>query len=122
MSEQLTALRILPDFFRELVGAEDMAGGGTSLRLLTVHGDSMEPTLASADCVVVDTLDTQVVWPTLYCIDTGLGPIVQRLEPIPGWRPRRYRASYDNPIYDDTELSGGALKCLGRVVGIVKRM
>lgn len=54
-----------------------------SLQIITVIGDSMEPTLHDGDAVIVDRSDTSLLREGLYCVRLGEGLFVKRVQMMP---------------------------------------
>lgn len=94
--------------------------------IVTVQGDSMQPTLDEGDCVFIDTRHR---WPSpdgLYAIlDEVGGLVIKRLEvsSTPGSERQTISVISDNPRHKAKEWLADELRIVGRVLrrfGIVK--
>jgi phage repressor protein C with HTH and peptisase S24 domain len=92
------------------------------LALLTVKGDSMNPTLNDGDMILVDLRVSRVKDSAIYVLEFGKSFLVQRIQ-------RRLDGSLvikgDNPLYEPEILPKEgveSLKVLGRVVWSGRRM
>ena len=88
----------------------------SNLAVLEVRGDSMEPTLASGDRVLVNMSDRQVSQPGIFIVFDGDGTVVKRVEKIPGSAPPRIVLISDNPLHGKYELDAEVVQIVGRVV------
>ena len=73
----------------------------TSLALITVAGDSMEPTLRDGDIVVVDHSARDVDRDGVYVFTLGNTTFVKRLQKL----PQAIKVMSDNKIYDAWEIT-----------------
>ena len=87
------------------------------LRIITVMGDSMEPTLQPGQRVLVDTGDRNPSPPGVFVVWDGLGLVVKRCQVIPHSEPPRVRISSDNAKYDPYERTLSEAYIQGRVIG-----
>lgn len=87
------------------------------LRIITVMGDSMEPTLQPGQRVLVDTGDRKPSPPGIFVVWDGLGFVVKRIEFMAHSDPPRVRISSDNPKYTAYERVLGEAYIQGRVLG-----
>jgi phage repressor protein C with HTH and peptisase S24 domain len=87
--------------------------------LLTVVGDSMEPTLKSGDRILVDTSRSTPSAPGIYVIATDDFAAVKRLEMIPGAKPARVRIRSDNPLHGAFEASLRDVRVIGWVAAVL---
>ncbi len=78
--------------------------------VLTVTGDSMEPTLRSGDKLLVDSTRNNPAVPGLYVMAFGDMAVVKRIELIPGSNPARLRISSDNQLHHAYETDAALLK------------
>lgn len=90
--------------------------------MLTVWGDSMEPTLRSGDKIIVDTQRLNPAQPGIYVIALEGLAVVKRLDMIPGTRPARLRISSDNPLHQAYEAPASELRVIGGVCGVISTM
>jgi len=89
----------------------------TSLALITVAGDSMEPTLRDGDIVVVDHSSRKVDRDGVYVFTIGETTFVKRLQKL----PQVLKVMSDNKIYDPWEIASHGSDDLlvhGRVVWV----
>jgi transcriptional regulator with XRE-family HTH domain len=117
--EQQTSRWAVPvQWIRSLVPASHFG----ALRIITVIGDSMEPTLAPTDRILVDTQDCRPSPPGIFVIWDGVGLVVKRVElRFVGEHPR-LRLISDNAHYPAEELSAEEVAIRGRVLGKWKWM
>lgn len=95
------------------------------LACITVVGDSMEPTLASGQKIIIDLSHTTPASSGIYVINDGLVTTVKRLNYE--LLSRTLEIISDNPLYDTTkmpidELEQAHLKVIGRVVAGIKKL
>ena len=87
------------------------------LLLVTVVGDSMEPTLRQGDVVLVDRAKAHVPDDGLYVLRVDGAMLVKRLNKLPG---RRVGVTSDNEVYPSFEFDLASppedMAVLGRVV------
>jgi phage repressor protein C with HTH and peptisase S24 domain len=86
------------------------------LALISVQGDSMEPTLSNGDLILIDTRSSRVEDGAIYVVQYEDALLVKRLQ-------KKYDGSVvirsDNPLYEPEILHGENamnLKIVGRVV------
>lgn len=87
------------------------------LKIITVYGDSMEPTLMPGQRIMVDIADRTPSPPGLFVVWDGLGLVVKRLQVIPHSDPVCVRISSDNPRYEPYERTLEEAHIQGRVIG-----
>ena len=87
------------------------------LRIITVIGDSMEPTLQPGQRVLVDTGDRKPSPPGVFVVWDGLGLVIKRVQVLPQSEPPRVKISSDNPKYDPYERPLAEAEIQGRVIG-----
>lgn len=87
------------------------------IKLITIIGDSMEPTLRPNEKVMVDTTDITPTPPGLFIVWDGLGLVAKRIEHIPHSDPPCVRITSDNPKYTPYERTLGEAYIQGRVLG-----
>lgn len=95
-------------------------GDTSSLCLLEVKGDSMEPTIADGDMVLVDRSRRGVIGGAIYVLRSGEGIVVRRLQPI----GRRLQAISDNKLYETYEIdpSDSDIEVVGQVIWIGREL
>jgi transcriptional regulator with XRE-family HTH domain len=100
----------------ELVRAYSTAPAD-EMRIITVLGDSMEPTLQAGQRVLVDTGDRTPSPPGIFVVWDGLGLVVKRVQAIAHSEPTRVKITSDNPKYENYERSLAEAYIQGRVIG-----
>jgi len=87
------------------------------LVLIEARGDSMDPTIADGDVVLIDRSKKQVVVGNMYALRTKNAVMVKRLQPIGA---ARIKVMSDNKLYDSYEidLESGDIKIIGQVIWI----
>ena len=89
------------------------AGG---LKLLSISGDSMSPTLEDGDLVMVDTHRRMPSPPGIFILDDGVGLVAKRVDAILNSWPLALRLSSDNPAYSNYRRRVDEVHIVGRVV------
>jgi transcriptional regulator with XRE-family HTH domain len=87
------------------------------LRIITVLGDSMEPTLLPGQRVLVDTADRRPSPPGVFVVWDGLGLVVKRVQLLPHTDPPRVKITSDNQNYEPYERTLDEAYIQGRVIG-----
>jgi len=87
------------------------------LRIITVLGDSMEPTLLPGQRVLVDTADRRPSPPGVFVVWDGLGLVVKRVQVLPHTDPPRVKITSDNQNYEPYERTLDEAYIQGRVIG-----
>jgi phage repressor protein C with HTH and peptisase S24 domain len=84
---------------------------------MEARGDSMEPTIADGDMVLINSAQKKVIGGTLYALRTKNAVMVKRLQPI---GTARLQVMSDNKLYDSYEidLDIGDIEIIGQVVWI----
>lgn len=87
-----------------------------NLAVLEAFGDSMHPTIADGDIMLVDLSEERVRGPAIYVILAGNEAIVKRIElTLEGWLV----VKSDNPAYETRTLKGDQaeeFRCIGKVI------
>ncbi|RME67349.1 MAG: S24 family peptidase, partial [Alphaproteobacteria bacterium] len=92
-----------------------------NLVVLQVDGDSMYPTLAHGDHVLVDSGQAQNLRDGIYVIRTQDSLQVKRISVNPA--TRRITVKSDNPAYDSwPDCDPGDLTIIGRVAWVGRRL
>lgn len=102
--------------FRKQFIKQELGSAEKDLALLTVTGDSMEPSLKSGDTIMIDQGKVaHIAQDGLYVLQMDGSLLVKRLQTLPG---DRVRVSSDNPAYQPFEMSKAELisDLVGRVV------
>jgi phage repressor protein C with HTH and peptisase S24 domain len=89
----------------------------SEMRIITVMGDSMEPTLLPGQRVLVDTGDRKPSPPGIFVVWDGLGLVIKRVQMVPHSEPARVRITSDNGKYESYERSIEEAYIQGRVIG-----
>ena len=87
-----------------------------SLQLISVSGDSMDPTLADGDLVMIDTARKQPSPPGIFILDDGVGLVAKRVDAVPNTTPPMLRLSSDNPAYSNYQRRLDEVHIIGRVI------
>ena len=104
------ALSFPPSLLRQITAAP-----ANGLRLISISGDSMAPTLEHRDMVMIDTNRTIPSPPGIFILDDGLGLVAKRVDAIPNTRPQMLRLLSDNPAYSNYQRRIDEVRILGRV-------
>lgn len=87
-----------------------------------IYGDSMSPTYAPGDRVLVDLLQNTMKADAVYSISDGIGePQIKRLQRVPFSDPPQVIIISDNPTLERFTVELSKLFILGRVVGRMSR-
>lgn len=100
----------------------DLRASERDLALITVKGDSMDPTLKSGDTIMINqALVDDRLQDGLYVLNIDGSLLVKRLQALPG---DRVRISSDNPAYEPFEVSRVDLAAAGAgsLVGIIGKV
>jgi phage repressor protein C with HTH and peptisase S24 domain len=88
------------------------------LRLVTGIGDSMFPTLAWGDMILIDTTDRALARQDgIYWIDLFGAAGIKRLRAV---GKRRVQVKSDNPAVEDQEVDAGDLRIEGRAIWVAR--
>jgi hypothetical protein len=97
------------------------ASPADSLAVLTVEGDSMFPTLANGDQILVDTADRLATRDGIYVLRVEDALMVKRLSLNPATRRLTIRSDNDAyPTWPDCDP--GAVHIIGRVVWVGRKL
>jgi repressor LexA len=91
------------------------AGAATIVR---VAGDSMHPTLADGDHILVDTAARTIDTGRIHVLRHDGLVLTKRLERA----GRSVRIVSDNPAYPALEVAGSSVAIIGRVVALGRRL
>jgi len=94
----------------------------SSLVIVEVQGDSMEPTLRSGDRVMIDTSDRNPAQPGIFCLWDSDRTVVKRVEKVPASDPVLLRLMSDNPMHSAYEVAAELVNVIGRLVWFARRM
>lgn len=100
---------------------EQLHAAPGSLLVLDTTGDSMVPTIASGERVIVDTGHITPTPDGLYAIrDSFEAIVVKRLQMLRSTRPRRVKVISDNPNHPSEEVALNDLEIVGKVLCCLK--
>lgn len=88
----------------------------SQVRLITVGGDSMVPTIMPGDKVLIHLGSRSPSPPGIFACWDGMGLVIKRLEYIEGSNPPRVRLGSDNNRYSTYELTLEEINIVGRVI------
>jgi hypothetical protein len=112
----LTALAFQSNWVRSVA-----SGRPEALSVISVTGDSMLPTLADGDQILVDTADRDRLRDGIYVLRTDDALLVKRLSVNPATRRLAIRSDNDAyPSWDDCDPAG--VNVIGRVVWVGRRL
>lgn len=106
--------------FRKNWIREHLRADPADLRLMTVRGDSMEPTLCHNDTVLLDVTKKNPSPPGIFVLFDGLALTAKRMEYLE--QPRRLRIISDNPHYSIYERGASEAEIIGRVVWFAREI
>ena len=89
----------------------------SELRIITVVGDSMEPTLQPGQRLLIDTGDKTPSPPGIFVVWDGLGLVVKRVQVLAHSEPTRVKITSDNTKYETYERTLAEAYIQGRVIG-----
>jgi phage repressor protein C with HTH and peptisase S24 domain len=92
-------------------------GNVEELVLIEARGDSMDPTIADGDAVLINCAKKKVIDGNMYALRTKNAVMVRRLQPIGA---ARIKVMSDNKLYDSYEidLESGDIEIIGQVIWI----
>lgn len=112
----LAAIAFQSNFVRSIA-----SGRAEALSVIHVEGDSMLPTLADGDHILVDTDDRERLRDGIYVLRTDDALLVKRLSVNPATRRLTIRSDNDAyPSWDDCDPASVAV--IGRVVWVGRRI
>ena len=112
-----SALAFPPMLLRRITSAPT-----SGLRLISISGDSMVPTLEDGDMVMIDTARTMPSPPGIFVLDDGVGLVAKRVDAVPNSFPQQLRLSSDNPAYSNYQRRIDEVRILGRVVWFARSL
>lgn len=90
--------------------------------ILSIVGDSMFPSYASGDRVIIDLSQRELIQDAVYAITDGqIAPQIKRLQRVFKSDPPRVRIISDNTHYAAEEHPLADVEIIGRVCGIIAR-
>lgn len=106
-----------PLLFHKSWAEEYLKVAPLNLRMLTLRGDSMEPTFMHNDLILVDISQVMPSPPGFFALFDGFGLAVKRLEFVESSsQTPLIRVISDNPHYSVYERSAADISIIGRVV------
>lgn len=92
--------------------------------IIEALGDSMYPTIAAGDKVIVDTsVKGRIPSPAgIFAIWDGLGIAIKRIELIPNSEPQSLKIISDNPKHSTYERTVDECRIVGRIAGVIKKL
>ncbi|HEY1746833.1 MAG TPA: LexA family transcriptional regulator [Xanthobacteraceae bacterium] len=100
---------------------EQLQSSPSHLLVLDTAGDSMEPTIASGERVIIDTSHKTPSPDGLYAIrDAFKSIVVKRLQVVRSARPPRVKIISDNANHPSEEAPLGELEIVGKVLCCLK--
>jgi transcriptional regulator with XRE-family HTH domain len=100
---------------------EQLHASTSHLLVLDTTGDSMVPTIASGERVIIDTGHKTPTPDGLYAIRDAFGSIVvKRLQLLRSSRPTRVKIISDNPTHSSEEVPLNELEIVGKVLCCLK--
>ena len=101
--------------FRRAWIRDSLKAAPSLLRVMTVQGDSMTPTLNDGDVILVDMNQRNPIPPGVFVLHDGMGLVAKRLEHVPVSDPPRVRIISDNHQYSPYECTADEVNIIGRV-------
>lgn len=93
-----------------------------NVRLTTLHGDGMEPTLYDGDIVLVDISRKHPTPPGIFMLFDGLGPVAKRLEFVTNSTPPSVHVLSDNARYSAYTRPLAELQIVGRIIWFGRKL
>lgn len=93
-----------------------LAVAPVDLRILTISGDSMMPTLCNGDVILIDVSKTHPSPPGIFILFDGVSLIAKRLELLGHPDHPKLRVICDNAHYSSYESNLAETNIIGRVV------
>jgi phage repressor protein C with HTH and peptisase S24 domain len=103
-------------YFRRGWISETLKAAPEQLRMVCIRDDSMQPSLADGDAVLIDTARKTPSPPGIFILFDGLALVAKRLEYLDHAPHARVRVLSDNPQYGAYERSSDAIAIIGRVI------
>jgi transcriptional regulator with XRE-family HTH domain len=100
---------------------EQLHSSPERLLVVEVAGDSMAPTIASGERVIIDTGHTTPSPDGLYAMrDSFNSIVVRRLQVMHATRPTRAKVLFDNPKHPSEDAPLGEIEIVGKVICCLK--
>lgn len=101
--------------FRRAWIRDKLKAAPSMLRVMTVQGDSMQPTLCDGDTILINMNQRNPVPPGVFVLHDGIGLVAKRLEHVPMSDPPQVRIISDNAQYSPYECTADEVNIIGRV-------
>ena len=98
------------------------AAPANTLKLITITGDSMAPTLQDGDLVMIDGARIAPSPPGVFVLDDGVGLVAKRIDAVPNTDPQELRLSSDNPAYATYQRRGDDVHIVGRIIWFARSL
>jgi phage repressor protein C with HTH and peptisase S24 domain len=85
-------------------------------------GDSMAPTIAPGDKILIDTAQVTLSPPGIFMLWDGMGMVLKRVEFLQGSYPPIVRVFFDAAVYSGIEIPAVQADIRGRVVAKWSRL
>lgn len=95
---------------------------GADLMAVEVEGDSMNPTLASGDHIIINRMDKNPARGGIFAIFDSDTLVVKRIEKIPATDPVMLRLISDNQHHGSYDVIADDTNIIGRVVWYARRI
>jgi phage repressor protein C with HTH and peptisase S24 domain len=100
----------------------ELRARGPDVRLMSVRGDSMWPTLSDGDRILVDLSHHAPSPPGIFVLWDGFGLVTKRVDRIPGGEQPKIRLVSDNDAYPAYDCDVQDINVVGRVIWAGKRL
>jgi len=94
----------------------------SSLRMISISGNSMVPLLEHDDTVMLDCSQTRPSPLGIFILDEGVGIVAKRIEIIPNTNPQMLRIVLENFSYSSYQRRIDEIHIVGRVVLFTRRL
>ena len=103
---------------------DEMKVKHNNVYIIEALGDSMYPTIASGDKVIIDTSEKgRRPSPSgIFALWDGLGVAIKRIELVPNTSPQMLNIISDNDKHTSYKRSIEECSIIGRAVGVIKRI
>ena len=98
------------------------AAPANRLKLITITGDSMAPTLEDGDLVMIDGASIAPSPPGVFVLDDGVGLVAKRIDAVPNTHPRELMLSSDNPAYATYQRRSDEVHIVGRIIWFARSL
>ncbi len=105
-----------PFYFARQWVEQTLGSNPQDLRLLTVEGDAMSPTIERGDKLLIDTGRSEPSPPGVFAIYDGMALVIKRIEYIKDGNDSMIVARTDNEHYPPQKRKPSDIHIIGRVV------